>query len=467
MGMKRNRPSGKVPEFLGKKIRPSLRTPLPVRIWAFSAISLFVGLLVAFSSYFSYRLSLDLRANYLSAEAQTIATFVESQLRGPSRRSLENLPAILEEARQGFGSKVKFLGIIDSSGQYRYHSEATRIGQPAYHSPSNFTSKNLSNRETVIRTTEDQGRGIFILSSPIKLPGGGGMGMGWGYGVGAGGPAFRILEVGIQAGIADFILIQARWQTLLSVTAFFILTTFSVVMPLSARRMLQMQSEQEQQKHWVNLGRLSASLAHEIRNPLGAIKGLSQLLMERMPVEGQGRSFCETIVNESKRLEDLVHSLLSFARLPEPKKESADLVALVRQVLHDMAIEWEKANIQVQLQVDQETILCEMDKNQIRQALWNLFLNSRDEMKQGGTLTVSLVSLPAKDRVILQIVDSGPGFSSDALQNLFEPFYTTKAQGNGLGLAIVQQIILRHSGKLILENAPQGGAQCTICLPII
>jgi len=439
---------------------------IPFLVWAFSAVSLLVGLLVAISSYFNYQLSMSLRQEYLANEAKTIADYVDLQLRGPLRHNPEDLAQIAAEAGPRFHGVLLFLGIVDPSGQYNYHSEAKQIGQPAYHLHFATTAHQTASPSLAAQASEDKEKGIFVLSTPVLVPHAGGLGtMGRG-GMGRGGPVSRILEVGIHTDIAQFILTQAHRQVMLSIITFLLLTSCAVVTPFGARRFLAMQKEQEKHRHWANMGRLSASMAHEIRNPLGAIKGLSQLLLERMKAETAEKDFAQTIVNETKRLEDLVHSLLSFARLPEPNKEPCDLAILVRQVLEDMRLELEKADIEVRLPPEQGEETALVDKSQIRQVLWNVFLNAQDAMKkEGGTLTVNFEAHRTKETITLSVRDSGSGLTPDAIQNLFEPFFTTKAQGNGLGLAISQQIIRRHGGKIRLENAPGGGAVCSISLP--
>ncbi len=445
----------------GEKNQTRTREPLPLFVWIFSLVSFLVGLLVVLLSSFHYPLDIRLRQEYLFNKAQIVAGYVESQLQGPQRRSLESLPSLLSEVNQRYQSQVLFLGIFDRGGNYTHHTDSNQVGRPSAHQSFAMPAGSAPSRASFLYSSEDSQKKVFLVSTSLMIPGVGGMGRGFGMG----GSSTRILDVAIPTEIADFILIQARWQILFSVMAFFLLVGFSFFLPVAARRFLEMQSEQEQHRHWAHMGRLSAALAHEIRNPLGAIKGLSQLLMGRMKPASQEREFADTIVSETRRLEDLVHSLLSFARLPEPRKEKTDLVALVRQVLEDIRIELEKSGIRSGFQSAQPQEWALVDSNQIRQVLWNLFLNARDAMSSGGNLEVSLQPLRGKDGVTLRVQDSGSGFSAEALAHLFEPFFTTKAQGNGLGHAISQQIIQRHGGTISIENVPQGGALCTIYLP--
>lgn len=431
-------------------------------IWLFSAVFLVVGSLVAVFSFLNHRLSQSLRLEYLSNDAQSMARYIESQLRGPQRRELDDFPTLMEDTHRHFPDKMVYLGIYDHSGNFTHHTQKDRIGQPSAHSVSFSAASRSPEDKNPVHISEDAARKLFILSRSILVPGGGGQGRGRGMG----GASSRWLEIGISTSAADFILVQAQRQLWLSLLACLFLTLIALILPWAAWRFLEMQAEQEKQRHWAHMGRLSASLAHEIRNPLGAIKGLSQLLVERMKQDQPEREFADTIVGEAKRLEDLVHSLLAFARMPDPRKEKTDIVALVRQVLENLHLEWEKSKIQVQCQAVAEPLIVDLDPNQIRQVLWNLFLNARDAMPDGGSLHISMEATTGKDVVGVSIQDSGPGFTPEALQNLFEPFFTTKAQGNGLGLAISQQIVQRHQGRICLENAPSGGARCIVYLPV-
>jgi signal transduction histidine kinase len=435
---------------------------IPLPIWFFSAVSLFIGLSLAVFSFLNYQLSHTLRTEYLSKEAQTIAGYMESQLRGPLRRDLDGFPILVEEVRQQFPDKLVYLGVYDHNGSFTYHTRTDQVGKTSLHSAPFSTPGIYVEDKNYVHVSEDVATGVFTLNRPMLIPGGGGMGRGRGLG----GATYVGLEIGIRASVADFILSQARRQVGISLLAFLFLTLFSCILPWAASRFLSMQREQEKQRHWANMGRLSASLAHEIRNPLGAIKGLSQLLLERMKQDAPEREFAETIVGETKRLEALVNSLLAFARMPDPQKEKTDVVILVRQVLENMHLEWEKSRITVSCRAVPESILIDVDPNQIRQVLWNLFLNARDAMPEGGSLKVSIEMTAGKDAVALSVQDSGSGFTAEAMQNLYEPFFTTKTQGNGLGLAISRQILLRHQGRMCLENAPFGGARCTLFLPI-
>jgi two-component system sensor histidine kinase HydH len=209
---------------------------------------------------------------------------------------------------------------------------------------------------------------------------------------------------------------------------------------------------------------MSAALAHDIRNPLGAIKGLAQLLNEKALPEDRSSSYVETIVKEAGRLEKLVGDLLIFAKPKQPQPQSFQL----GQMLDDIAALFERRfqTTQVRLLIDDESnkLSLTTDYDLLKRVLINLVENSLQAMPEGGTLRVSGRQEPLLKRVMLQLKDEGESLSMDG-ERLFEPFVTTRASGTGLGLAISRQIIERLGGTIRLENGPVRGVSCTILLP--
>jgi two-component system, NtrC family, sensor histidine kinase HydH len=224
------------------------------------------------------------------------------------------------------------------------------------------------------------------------------------------------------------------------------------------------------------LGEMAAGLAHEIRNPLAAIKGATQYLdPSRLPRED--REFLEIIVEEVDRLNGVVTQFLDYARPLKSSMAPGDVGDILQRTFKLLAPQI-PPGIEFSIDVAPELPLVNCDAEQLKQVFLNLALNAFQAMPDGGALRVSaslardeLASWQEPrlrdDRVEIRFRDSGPGIPSDARENVFVPFYTTKEKGTGLGLAISQRIVKAHHGSLVVSGPSQGGAVFTISLPCI
>ncbi len=224
------------------------------------------------------------------------------------------------------------------------------------------------------------------------------------------------------------------------------------------------------------LGEMAAGLAHEIRNPLAAIKGATQYLDPgRLP--GDDREFLEIIVEEVDRLNGVVTAFLDYARPLKSSMAPGDVGDILERTFKLLTPQV-PAGIAVSVDVAPELPSVDCDAEQLKQVFLNLALNSFQAMPDGGTLQVT--ARLARDelaswreprhrdgRVEIRFRDSGPGVPADARDSIFVPFYTTKEKGTGLGLAISQRIVKAHHGSLSVNTPPDGGAEFTVSLPSI
>jgi signal transduction histidine kinase len=224
------------------------------------------------------------------------------------------------------------------------------------------------------------------------------------------------------------------------------------------------------------LGEMAAGLAHEIRNPLAAIKGATQYLDPRR-IPGDDREFLEIIVEEVDRLNGVVTQFLDYARPLKSTMARGDVGDILQRTFKLLAPQI-PARIELAIEVAPELPAVECDAEQLKQVFLNLALNSFQAMPDGGRLTV--IATRARDelsgwreprmrddRVEIRFRDTGPGVPPEARDHVFVPFYTTKEKGTGLGLAISQRIVKAHRGTLTVANPPGGGAEFTISLPAI
>jgi len=236
------------------------------------------------------------------------------------------------------------------------------------------------------------------------------------------------------------------------------------------RRLEQAQAEARRSERLAALGQLSAGLAHEIRNPLGVIKGSAEMLTQKLQASDElARELAGYISTEVNRLSALVTEFLDFARPLHAQPQPADLVALLDRVVQIVADRFVGKQV-VRIERDYATglPLVPLDESLCEQAFLNLVQNAYEAMETGGTLRIEVQPATQNDRegVQLRLADTGPGVPEELREEIFNPFVTTKKTGVGLGLSIVSKIVDGHHGSIHVENSPEGGAVFTIFFPL-
>jgi len=211
---------------------------------------------------------------------------------------------------------------------------------------------------------------------------------------------------------------------------------------------------------------MAATLAHEIRNPLGAMKGLTQLVQEDLPDDHRTQSMMNTVVKEAERLEQLVTDLLTFARPRDPLIRRIEFFRLLSEVAAEVRPNLEASRIQLELGPVTDPLWLVSDEGGLRQIFLNVLLNAADSTPAGGVVAVRVRQEEKGSTLIVEVDDSGAGIGDRDPEELFQPFATTKTKGTGLGLPISRQIAERLGGSLSLANRPEGGARCTLRLPL-
>jgi signal transduction histidine kinase len=237
------------------------------------------------------------------------------------------------------------------------------------------------------------------------------------------------------------------------------------------RRLELAQAEARRSERLAALGQLSAGLAHEIRNPLGVIKGSAEILNQKLQGSNElARELAGYISSEVNRLGELVTEFLDFARPLHADLGPADLTALLDRVLKTVADRWSGNPVEVERSYAASLPLVPLDESLCEQAFLNLVQNAYEAMdeKGGGTLQVDVRCTGHEDRdgVEVRLGDTGPGVPGNLREEIFNPFVTTKKTGVGLGLSIVSKIIDGHHGSIRVDNRPQGGAVFTIFFPL-
>jgi signal transduction histidine kinase len=214
------------------------------------------------------------------------------------------------------------------------------------------------------------------------------------------------------------------------------------------------------------VGQLAAGVAHELRNPLTSVKLLIQMAARRGPKTGLTEKQLWVIQEEIARMENTIQGLLDFARPPVLDRIRHDLRETVQRAVSLVEGRAKQQKVTVRPQLPEAAVMVDGDPAQIHQVFVNLLLNGIDSAGRGGLLHVIVSeSGVAGGGCRIAFRDSGRGIPEEALQELFEPFVTTKEQGMGLGLAISRRIVEEHGGTIIAANHAEGGAEFTVTLP--
>jgi PAS domain S-box-containing protein len=227
----------------------------------------------------------------------------------------------------------------------------------------------------------------------------------------------------------------------------------------------RMQAEVQQDRVLRALGEMAATVAHEIRNPLGGIGGYAGLLARGIPPEDPKRKLVDKIIGGVSSLNKIVSNLLVYTRRTILQKQPVDMSVWLEGILAHAEIEIEKEGKDIRLEraFPAEPVRIEIDSERFQQILLNLLINSIQAIEGSGVIRVGLRMLDK--RWELSIVDSGKGIAAENLEQIFTPFFTTKEQGTGLGLAIVKKIVDLHEGEISVESQVGVGTTFRIVLP--
>ena len=232
----------------------------------------------------------------------------------------------------------------------------------------------------------------------------------------------------------------------------------------------QMEERMRRADRLAALGRLSANIAHEIRNPLASISGAIETLARDLPPDATRSRLVEIVLHESERLNGLIAEFLDYARPAPMTLMDVDLAKILDEIL--LLLEHRPLPDGVKVVREYaEGLLTRADPQQLRQAVWNLCLNAAQSMPSGGELRVGGRVTSRRDggrsRVQIWVADTGHGIPADDLPHIYEPFYSTKASGTGLGLAVVYRTVQDHAGSIEVRSHPGAGTTFTLDLPAI
>lgn len=258
--------------------------------------------------------------------------------------------------------------------------------------------------------------------------------------------------------------IATEWVEIFFYFAVAVLVGLLMEREFKARRREQEAQLQLERSQKLSLaGQLAAGVAHEIKNPLASIKGAADILTDEATGASDRSEFGAILQKEIRRIDGTVEEFLEFARPREPRLQAMNLSEAIRLPIRQLEPEARDHGVRLEVQIEPD-VQIEGDGEKIHQLALNLLLNAIQATPPAGVIRVS-VAKDGGDRVKFEVQDTGPGIPPEQLDSVFEPFFTTRATGTGLGLPIARSIVERHGGSISLESSSGSGTRVTVNLP--
>jgi two-component system sensor histidine kinase HydH len=287
------------------------------------------------------------------------------------------------------------------------------------------------------------------------------------------GPVLGVVE--IQQDLSEDYRGIFRFQvlTLLTVSGvmliLFVILIFVVkrgesIIQKRAQEQLKLKEQLSRAKHLSSLGEMVAGVSHEIRNPLGIISSSAELLQKKIAPNDPMLRIPAIIIEESSRLNNIITDFLNYAKPKTPNLFACRIEDVVDKNIRFLATQIESKGYLMQTYFDPGLPVIQADADMLYQAFLNIFINAMQSMPEGGEIAVW--AKKANECLWIAVEDNGMGISDGAMEKIWDPFFTTKDKGTGLGLGIVKNIIEAHQGQVRIDNRPEGGARVSIRLPI-
>lgn len=226
----------------------------------------------------------------------------------------------------------------------------------------------------------------------------------------------------------------------------------------------RLEAQTQRMERLATMGEMALELAHEVRNPLGSIRLFASMLMSDEFLSEAGSRQLKQLEVGIKSLETVVSNMLAFGRQQPPNLLNVDLASLLLDVSSFLAPLTKQRGVRVKMKLEEDLPTAHLDRDQMRQALMNLWLNALNAMPSGGEIGIACSR--ALDRLRIRIEDTGPGLPPDVLERVFDPFFSTDQKGTGLGLAVASSIVKNHGGTIRATSKPPKGATFCIELPV-
>jgi signal transduction histidine kinase len=253
------------------------------------------------------------------------------------------------------------------------------------------------------------------------------------------------------------------WGLLVGVIGCLVIACF--VVAYTMRQVLRLERRARDAERLAELGTLTGGLAHEIKNPLSTVQLNLQLLAEDLPSDdARIVNRLKTVQKETSRLRDILEDFLRYAGKLELDRQPTDLNELLEELVDFFLPQAQLQKTRVRLRRCDQPLIAPVDAKLIKQAVLNLMLNSLQAMPDGGELILSAAK--DDDHAIIDVIDTGKGIPPDAVDKIFQAYYTSKKGGTGLGLAMSQRIIKEHGGAIAVKSELGKGSDFTLRLPL-
>lgn len=386
-----------------------------------------------------YHNSLGAAEEALKLQALGIAASLEPSLIDVKGKENIFRDIITEASWEG----IAFMALYDRSGITLLHSNENLVGRKN-DSPDIRISAD-EQKPVFNHLTLGTGEDVFVLNYPIHAK-----------------DSVRVLRLALHPYPAQDIIRQARLQAIsigVAIIAIWIMGFFFIRAVKRSETLSAMMAERER---FAVVGEMAAVLAHEIRNPLGSIKGFAQYLSEH---SATGKAELAVIVEEARRLERLTDDLLLYARPSEVRVVEfnlSDLADDVEELLQESA-QARMALLTIKKDIPRDMIMSS-DQEKLKQILFNILRNATEAVSEGGLIELRVER--TGNEIIIIITDNGVGMDEDTKAQAFKSFFTTKATGTGLGLAIVEKLTTALGGRITLESTPAIGTVFTMTFPV-
>jgi two-component system sensor histidine kinase HydH len=394
-------------------------------------IPLCFTLLVAWFAWSGFHAAPQLASENLRGAGLSISAAIEQlAVADPSFRSLARYTT----------ADIAYFALIDRTETIRFHTNPGLIGQEFANADSKYFPDGISEQRERLGTGEE----VYLLRTKIHPD-----------------HDEYLLVLALHTYRADQVIRRARTGILVVSALTAALWGLIMLLIFMLRREEQHNKEMQRHEEMARLGEMGAVMAHEIRNPLAGIKGFAQLVETASGIK-QARYYADKIVSQSLRMEALVNDLLAFARNDRRERHTVYLSILIKDCV--TLLRPEATNQQVTIEVDAAThVKTHVVVDRIVQMLLNLMKNAIQAMPEGGLLKIELEQ--KEGSAYMRISDSGVGISPEHLTHIFEPFWTNKTTGTGLGLALCRKVAEEHGGSLTVESETGRGTTFYLTLP--
>lgn len=232
-----------------------------------------------------------------------------------------------------------------------------------------------------------------------------------------------------------------------------------------AKEQLRLKEQLNRAEHLSSIGEMVAGVSHEIRNPLGIIRSSAELLKKKMASYDAASTIPDIIIEEGGRLNNIITDFLNFARPRQPDLVACRIEEILGKNLKFLETEAKNKGYRIDISYAPDLPEIMADKDMLYQAFLNILINAMQSMPEGGGIQIGITT--KDDLVKIQFLDEGQGISEDINAKIWDPFFTTKEKGTGLGLGIVKNIIQAHNGFVHIENHPNMGVVVTVELPAL